>query len=409
MSVLQKTTTFGAMKKKVAIIGGGTASLFTAAFLDTNKFDVTIFEKKPALGRKFLVAGDGGFNLTHSEALPDFKQRYTPTSFLEKALSVFNNNDLRAWLNELEIPTFVGTSGRVFPEKGIKPIQVLKAIENHLISNNIEFKFNQEFTGWNSKNQIELNKAAFVEADYVIFGLGGSSWKSTGSNGSWLEIFNQKAIPTLPFKASNCAYQIDWNQDFISKNEGTPLKNISISINGKTQKGEAVITKFGIEGNSIYALSPQVQSQLNKQNESIVYIDFKPSLTAEVISQKITNSNLNISKTLKEVLKLPKALLHLMKAQLTKEEYNSANILAQHIKAYPLTLKGSAPIEEAISTTGGIDLNAVKENFELKTLKNQFCIGEMMDWNAPTGGYLIQGCASSGVYLAKYLNALNES
>lgn len=392
------------MKKKVAIIGGGTAGIFAAAFLDSSKFDVTIYEKKAALGRKFLVAGDGGFNLTHSEDLISFVKRYTPPSFLKKALNDFSNEDFRNWLFKIGIPTFVGSSGRVFPEKGIKPIEVLKAIESVLNHNNVSFEFKKTFTGWNSNKAITFDDGQTVNADFIIFALGGSSWKSTGSDGTWLNVFKSKGVKTIPFIASNCAYGIKWPEQFIENNAGKPLKNITISINNKTQKGEAVITSFGLEGNAIYGLSPQIQLELAKKSCAKVFIDFKPMLNGTALLNKLTNTNSNFSKALKDKLRLPKHVIELLKTTLTKEEFMNADTLIKYIKSFPILIYGSAPIEEAISTAGGIDLLAIDDNFELKQLNNQFCIGEMLNWNAPTGGYLIQGCASSGVYIANFLN-----
>lgn len=388
----------------MSIVGGGTAGLFLAAFLDTDIFDVTIFEKNSSLGRKFLVAGHGGFNLTHSEELSRFKIRYTPASFLDKALDQFSNTDLRAWLLDLGIPTFVGSSGRIFPEKGIKPIEVLKNIETYLEKKKVKFEFNKTFTAWDKENSLEFNSKEIIKSDYIVFALGGSSWKVTGSDGSWLNIFKQKGIDTLPFIPSNCAYKINWNETFIQKHEGKPLKNITISLKNQIQKGEAVIIKFGIEGNAIYGLSPKIQAILASKSEVIVYVDFKPTYNLESLIEKIRNSKSNITVTLREKIKLSKAQVDLIKLTLTKEEFLDIQTLAKFIKSFPLVIIGSAPIDEAISTTGGININAVDSNFELKKLKNNFCIGEMLDWNAPTGGYLIQGCASMGVYLAHQLN-----
>lgn len=400
------------MKKKVAIIGGGTGSLFLAAFLNTDKYDVSIFEKNTSLGRKFLVAGDGGLNLTHSEELSAFKAKYTPASFLDKALDSFSNADLRTWLLSLGIPTFVGSSGRVFPEKGIKAIEVLKCIEAHLKKNNVKLEFNKTFTNWDKENSLEFNSREIIKSDYVVFSLGGSSWKVTGSDGSWLNIFSKKGIDTLPFRPSNCAYKINWHEEFIQRNAGKPLKNISISLSNKTkpfgghaiQKGEAVITNFGIEGNAIYGLSPKIQELLASEKELVVYVDFKPIYNLAILIEKISRSKSNITNTLKEKIKLPRAAIELLKVTLTKEEFLDIQILAASIKNFPLKIVGSAPIDEAISTSGGIKLNAVDSNFELKKINNQFCIGEMLDWDAPTGGYLIQACASMGVYLAHQLN-----
>jgi hypothetical protein len=392
------------MKKTVAIIGGGTASLFLAAFLDTDIFDVTIFEKNTTLGRKFLVAGDGGFNLTHSEELATFKSKYTPPSFLDNALDKFSNADLRTWMQSIGIPTFVGSSGRIFPKKGIKPIQVLKCIEAHLKEKNVQFKFNKTFTGWNEENALAFNSNEIVTSDYTVFAVGGASWKVTGSDGSWLSIFKQKEIETLPFQPANCAYEINWNDKFIQNNEGKPLKNISISFQNKTQKGEAVITKFGIEGNAIYGLSPGIQALLTSKNEAMVYVDFKPTIDLPTLLEKLTHSNSNITTLLKEKLKLSRTIIDLIKITLTKEEFLDLPILAKFIKKFPLEITAAATIDEAISTSGGISLNAINSEFGIKKIENHFCIGEMLDWNAPTGGYLIQACASMGVYLAGSLN-----
>jgi len=397
------------MRKKVSIIGGGTAALFLAAFLNHTTYDITIFEKKSTLGRKFLVAGDGGFNLTHAEKLSDFKKRYSPTSFLDKVLDHFSNADFRKWMLSIGIPTFIGSSGRVFPEKGIKPIEVLKCIEAHLINKNVKFELNKTFTGWNQEGSLEFNVNQNVKSDYTVFALGGSSWKVTGSDGAWLQIFNKKGIETIPFKSSNCAFEVKWDKKFIQKNEGNPLKNISISLYNKTQKGEAVITKFGLEGNAIYGLSPEIQTSLDSRNHAVVFVDFKPPHSLSDLINKLSHSKSNTTTTLREKIKLPPTVIDLIKVTLSKEEFLDHQILAKFIKNFPLKIVGSAPLDEAISTSGGISLDAVDSNFELKKIKNQFCIGEMLDWNAPTGGYLIQACASTGVYLAHYLNNKHQT
>ncbi len=395
------------MKKSVSIIGGGPSALVFAAFLDPKKYRVTIYEKNKTVGRKFLVAGKGGFNLTHSEPINQFIQRYTPTGFLDKALLNFTNVDFSHWLDQIGIPTYIGSSKRIYPKEGIKPIEVLNAIGNLLTKKGVIIKYEQLFSRWNSNNNPILNNTATI-SDYTVFCLGGASWKVTGSDGSWLDIFKEKGIKTIPFQASNCAYKIDWKPEFIQKKEGKPLKNITISCLGKTQKGEAVITSFGLEGNAIYGLSPEIRTVLHKQKKATIYIDLKPSLTLQNIILKITTSKYkNTTQILKKELKLSTSQIDLLKTYLPKELYLNTSSLAENIKKLPLEIVGFAPIDEAISTVGGIDICAIDENFELKNLSNQFCLGEMIDWDAPTGGYLLQASVSLGVYLASYLNKID--
>ena len=392
------------MKKQIAIIGGGPSAFLLAAFLDVEKFTVTIYEKNKTSGRKFLVAGKGGFNLTHSEPIDQLIKRFTSNNFLNKSLQNFTNTDFRNWLDQIGIPTYIGSSKRVYPKEGIKPIEVLNAILKSLKEKGIVMKYEHTFSDWDDAGNPMINNKA-IQSDYTVFSLGGGSWKITGSDGNWLDTFAKKGIKTKVFQASNCGYQIDWEPAFIQKHEGTPLKNIAISCNASIQKGEAVITTFGLEGNSIYGLSPQIREQLDTNSKATVYIDFKPSLTLENIGSKIKSSTYrNTTEILKKGLKLSTAQIDLLKTYLSKESYLTTELLAENIKSFPLEIINIASVDEAISTVGGIDIDAISENFELKNMSNQFCIGEMLDWDAPTGGYLLQGCASIGVSLASYLN-----
>jgi uncharacterized flavoprotein (TIGR03862 family) len=395
------------MKKRIAIIGSGPSAFLLAAFLDAKKFTVTIYEKNKTAGRKFLVAGKGGFNLTHSEPIDQLIKRYTPNDFLDKALLNFTNIDFRNWLEKIKIPTYIGSSKRVYPKEGIKPIELLNSILNHLKEKGIIIKYEHTFSNWDDNDNPIINNKT-IQADYTVFALGGGSWKVTGSEGNWRDTFSKKGIKTKPFQASNCGYQVAWKANFIQKHEGTPLKNITISCNNGIQKGEAVITKFGLEGNSIYGLSPQIREQLLTHSKATIFIDFKPSLTIENIHSKITLSNYkNTTEILKKELKLSPPQVDLLKISLSKVAYLNTESLTKSIKSFPLEIVKTASLDEAISTVGGIDLKAVSENFELKKMSNQFCIGEMLDWDAPTGGYLLQACASTGVYLAKHLNKID--
>ncbi|WP_369753516.1 NAD(P)/FAD-dependent oxidoreductase [Flavobacterium sp. WC2409] len=395
------------MKKSVSIIGGGPAAFLLAAFLDPQKFNVTIYEKNKTLGRKFLVAGKGGFNLTHSEPIAQLVERYTPSHFIEEALLDFDNADFQKWIDLMGIPTYIGSSKRVYPESGIKPIAVLNAIMDVLNKRGVAIQYQQNWTGWNTNHDLVFNVDTAVQSEHSVFAMGGGSWKITGSDGIWLDLFHKKDVEVVPFKASNCAYQVNWNFDFITAFEGHPLKNIAISCGDKRQKGEMVITRFGLEGNAIYAISPQIRNELNNQQKATVFLDLKPTLTYDEVLQKIKKSTLKkTSQKLQKELKLNPAQIGLLKIYLSKETYLNPELLAQNIKKLHIEITGSALLDEAISTTGGIKLNALDENFQLKMMKNHYCIGEMLDLDAPTGGYLLQSCFSMGVHLARHLNAI---
>jgi uncharacterized flavoprotein (TIGR03862 family) len=391
------------MKKTVAIIGGGPSALAAAAFLNPELFDVTIYEKNKSIGRKFLVAGKGGFNLTHSEPIETMISRFSESSVLEAALRSFTNEDLRTWLEEIGIPTYIGSSKRVYPEKGIKPIEVLNKLLAVIETKSVKIEYEKEWTGWKD-DALTFNSGESVTADYLVFSLGGGSWKVTGSDGSWMNQFENRGIKTVPFLPANCGYEINWKTDFIAKNEGMPLKNIAIEAGDNYCKGEAVITKFGMEGNAIYALSPEIQAELSESGKATVYLDLKPTFTEEQVLTKICDSTLKITDILRRKLNLSKVQIDLLKSCLTKEEFLSKLQLTEKIKYLPIQIESAAPLDEAISTTGGISMDVISSNFELKEFSGTFCIGEMLDWNAPTGGYLLQACFSMGVFLANTIN-----
>ncbi len=400
-------------KQNIVIVGGGPASLMLACSLDKSKYNIYIYEKNAALCRKFLVAGKGGFNLTHSEDLPQFTKRYYPKEFIEPFLNHFSNTDFRNWLKQIGIETYVGTSKRVFPVKGIKPIEVLKQIEIQLEKNKATVFYNHTWQGWKNDELVFSNNGELkkVKADIVVFALGGSSWKVTGSDGNWSDYFNEKGITTNTFYPSNCAYQVNWNPAFIKTHQGSPLKNCEFTCGTISRKGEAVITEFGIEGSGIYPLSPEIREQMASTPLSLtdksaeIKIDFKPDLSLQEIKNRLENKgNLSIKAILEKKINLSAAQIEVLKIASSKENYNDVHFLSQLIKSYPIILVGFAPIDEAISTVGGIDLDEVTNNLELKKLPNHYCLGEMLDWDAPTGGYLLQACFSMGKFLADKLN-----
>lgn len=392
-------------KKSVAIIGGGSAALMLACEIDTSKYSVTIYERNQGLGRKFLVAGKGGFNLTHSSPIAEMKTKYVSNAAIEHSLDYFTNESFIDWLKNQGIETFIGSSKRIFPVKPTKPIQVLKAFEDKLIANGAEIKYNHVWKGFDGDSLIMSNpEGEFqLKADKVVFALGGASWKKTGSKGDWLSHFEQKEIETIPFSPSNCGVLVKWKEKFAKTNEGQPLKGISVSCGDLSKKGDLVITKQGLEGSAMYALSPEIRKELEEYDDALVYLDLKPTTSIESIIRKMNSSRKknSWSEHLIWQLKLSKPMFDLIKRTCSKEEFINPEFLAKHLKKIPIKVRGFDDMDMAISTVGGIDLEEITENFELKKLPNHYVIGEMLDWDAPTGGYLLQACMSMGFYLAK--------
>jgi len=396
-------------KPTIAIIGGGPAAMMLACSLNCNRYAISLYEKNSAPGRKFLVAGKGGFNLTHSEEISQFADRYTPKFFLEPFLKQFSNTDFRHWLSEIGIETYTGTSKRVFPVKGIKPIEVLKAIENKLIQNQVTVFYNHKWKGWENDQLVFQNHNQLItqKADITVFSLGGASWKVTGSDGLWTELFKKKQITVNPFMPSNCAYQVNWDKDFIKKHAGSALKNAEFSCGNLKRKGEAVLTEFGIEGSGVYPLSHDVRKELMHQGQAILSVDLKPDLSVEEINLRLeSRGKLSVKNVLEKKLNLTSVQTDLLKLYTSKEDYNSPERLAKALKNIKLMVSGLPPIDEAISTVGGIAIDELTEQLELKKLPQHYCIGEMIDWDAPTGGYLLQASFSMGYSLAKRLNAM---
>jgi len=397
-------------KKKVAIIGGGPSALTAADHLD-HSYNVIIYEKEKTIGQKFLVAGKGGFNLTNSKTGHELTKQYTPINFMKNAILSFDSKSTQSWLKGLGIETYSGTSGRVFSEKKHKSIDVLNAIRNSLIKKNVKiFSFNKfiEFDK-SCRPVIAADKNHFsLEADYYIFGLGGASWSVTGSDGKWLDSFIQLGIKTQPFQASNCGINIEWSEQLLANHLGKPLKNISVSIMGNTFKGEAVITDYGLEGNAVYSIVPYIRESLTNQNKgTFILIDLKPNNTKKELKTKVHGLIPN-STNYKKALNLLNHELFLIKSLITKNDFRNPNIFIDHVKGLNIRVNSLRPIEEAISTIGGIDISEMSPNFSLKKYPNIFAVGEMINWDAPTGGFLLQGCFSMGYYAAMSINSANN-
>lgn len=378
-----------------------------AAQIDTTKYEVALYEKKKTVGRKFLVAGEGGLNLTFNASFQDLSDCYFPHDCLASALRGFTSEDLRKWFDRIGVTTFVGSSNRVFPEAAYKPVTVLNRMVDFIKSRNVSIRTDSKWVGWGEDGSLLLEDTGAVATDLVVFALGGASWKVTGSDGEWSIPFKERGITVVPFRAANCAFSVTWNNDFIKAHKGKPLKNIALSHNGHMAKGELVVTEFGLEGNAIYALSQKIQETLLHQDEAVIHLDFKPTMTVGQIKEKYKSArSADVTGILKKELNLNRTAIGVLKQFSDRETFLQVDALAQTIKSVPVVVRSADELDKAISTLGGIALNEVDDNFQLRQMPNTYAIGEMLDWYAPTGGYLLQGCFSMGNALACHLNEL---
>lgn len=384
----------------IAVIGGGPAGLMAAAVLAPH-CDVAVYDQGKSVGRKFLVAGQGGFNITTSMVDEALRAKYTPSGFLDEALAGFGPTELRAWLAEIGIGTYVGSSGRVFPTKGIKPIEVLNAIRQRLIDRGVRFHLEHAFTGFDDRAMPVITHAGQridIKATRVLFALGGASWPITGSTGTWPALFEKIGVETLPFKSSNAGIHIPWPVEFATAHAGKALKNIRVSVGDLSALGEATITSHGLEGNAIYPLIPAIREALSSSGSATLVLDLKPNNVEDQLKQKVAG---RAPSEYPSLLNLDRAQVALIKAFTTKEDYHIPVRMVAQVKALHLPVTGLRPLEEAISTVGGIPTSALTPTFAIKQYPHVQTIGEMVDWDAPTGGFLLQGCFAMGHHAAQ--------
>ncbi len=397
---------------KIAIVGAGPAGLMAAEVLARAGGEVTVYDSMPSPGRKFLLAGRGGLNLTHSEDSERFIARYgAAAAHLRRAIEEFPPSALQAWCAELGEATFIGSSGRVFPAS-FKASPLLRAWLKRLAAQGVTFMPRHRWIGWDAEAALVFETQAgrvTQRADACIFALGGATWPRLGSDGLWNATMTEAAIGVSPLLPANCGFCVDWSENFRSRFAGAPIKGASFSFAGQDLRGEATITKGGIEGGAIYALSGALRAAVLADGEAVLHIALRPDLSQSEVEDRLRRhlgghkpSRANL---LRKALKLsPVAVGLLYEAQLNASEPLSAlspDRLAPLINAVPVRICGIAPMARAISTAGGILFDEIDENFMLRRKPGMFVAGEMLDWEAPTGGYLLQACFSTGAAAAR--------
>ena len=394
---------------KVAIIGAGPAGLMASEVLSRAGVCVTVYDRMPSVGRKLLMAGRGGLNLTHSEPLDAFLGSYGDAAqSLRPMIEAFPPSALVAWVEALGQETFVGSSGRVFP-KAMKASPLLRAWLARLAAQGVAIHPGSEWRGFAANGGLRIegpNSEAggeeVIRPDATVLALGGASWPRLGSNGAWADILAAQDIRITPFRPANGGFLVDWSEPFHARFAGSPLKTIALSFDGRRVRGEAVITVRGIEGGAIYALGARLRDAIALDGSALLHIDLRPDLTQAALTDRLAKPRGcgSLSNHLRKAGLTPLAI-NLLREGAGLDLPTSPDGLSALIKALPIRLTGAAPLERAISTAGGIAFDQVDEDLRLKVLPSISVAGEMLDWEAPTGGYLLQACFATGAWAAR--------
>jgi uncharacterized flavoprotein (TIGR03862 family) len=397
----------------IAIIGGGPAGLRAAEIAAAGGAAVTLFDAKPSVGRKFLVAGRGGLNLTHAEPPEIFAARYTgpgqPAGFWEALLAEFGPEDLRSWAAEAGIETFVASTGRVYPRE-MKAAPLLRRWRLRLGELGVRFAMHHRWVGlWPGHPwRLDFKTAnadggggVSVAADAVILAMGGGSWPDTGSDGRWRETIEALGVRVAPLTAANCGWELDWPPAVLEIAEGRPLKNVAASAGEGVAVGELLITRYGLEGGIIYQLGPALRAMA----EPRIAIDFKPGSSMDRLVARMGAPGRNLFEEACRRWRLDPAMAAILEQHPERGAWNSVETLAAAVKACSLRLRGPRPLAEAISSAGGVEWSEIDSTLMLRKLPGVFVAGEMIDWDAPTGGYLMQGCFSTATRAGR--SALN--
>ena len=389
------------MQKSVVIIGGGPAGLIAAEVVSARGAKVDVYDSMPSVGRKFLMAGRSGLNITHSESFEQFVSRYGKRrKYLEPLLKIFGPNELRAWVHSFGIETFGGTSGRVFPV-GMKASPLLRAWLKRLSEAGVTFHLRHKWLGWNEDQSLKFSTPegeTNIKADAVVLALGGGSWSRLGSSGEWVPWLRQAEAKVEALRPANCGFDVAWSLHFRERFEGHPIKSVVLSFETFRQQGEFIVTKEGVEGSLIYAASAFLRDEIEAKGKAVIQLDLAPHRTEGWLAQRLSKprGSRSAANHLEKTLGIRDVEAGLLREFISKEDFANAGQLAHFIKQLPIPLIATRPLDEAISSAGGVTFESLDEHLMLRSRPGIFCAGEMLDWEAPTGGYLLTACFASG-------------
>jgi uncharacterized flavoprotein (TIGR03862 family) len=407
-------------KKIIAIMGGGPAGLMAAEAAVAEGAQVNLYEAMPSVGRKFLLAGKGGLNLTHVEPAETFLARYgSRQAHMALLLTVFGPDALREWVHGLGIQTFIGTSGRVFPAD-LKAAPLLRAWLRRLREAGVVFHVRHRWCGWEDDGLLRFatpQGTHRVHADAVVLALGGASWPRFGSNGEWVPILADRTVPITPLKPANCGFEVTWSAHMRIRFGGHPVKPVVVAVRTEQgqeirQRGEFVVTETGVEGGVIYAISSILRDEILEHGIATLWLDLTPDRDLPSLIRELSRprESRSFASFLKRRIGLEGVKASLLYELVPKPDFEDPERLAKAIKSLPVPLVAPRPLEEAISTAGGIAFEALDTRLMIRHLPGVFCAGEMLDWEAPTGGYLLTACFASGrvagAGAAQWLNSL---
>jgi uncharacterized flavoprotein (TIGR03862 family) len=374
-----------------------------AELLATAGLAVTVYEHMPSVGRKLLLAGRSGLNLTHNEAMDDLLVRYgSATSRLQAAIRAFGPQELRSWCESLGQPTFVGSSGRVFPAS-MRATPLLRAWLARLEGLGVVIEVRARWLGWTTTGALLFSRSdgttVEVTSDVTVFALGGASWPRVGSDGGWVATFRHAGVHVNELRAANCGVRVEWTEHFAERFAGVPLKNVAITVGETSVRGDAMVTRDGIESGPVYAHSAAIREAIDRRGRCHMAIDLHPDLTIERVAERLDRRRPKDSLTasLRHSIDLTPVSISLLREVTGNRVPKDSNELAKLVKAVPMIIESTMPIERAISSSGGVALDEVDDAFMLHRLPGTFVAGEMLDWEAPTGGYLLQASCSTAV------------